>query len=223
LVGIEFGSGFQELVIPPTVVDHASYLKWVHSDNYPEKAQTAWLAGILWVETEMEDVFAHGLVKTEVAAVLSRLVREADAGYLSANGVLVSNLAVDLSNEPDATFVSYDAIRSGRVELVPGKRGGIMELRGSPDMVLEVVNRSSVLKDTERLRNLYYRAGILEYWLVDARGTELKFDIFHLGPKGYVATRKRGGFLRSAVFNRGFRLDRGTDRLGHPQLTLVVG
>jgi hypothetical protein len=57
---------------------------------------------------------------------------------------------------------------------------------------------------------------------VDARGDELKFDIFHRGPKGYVATRKRGGFLRSAVFGRSFRIEKGTDRRGKIRVKLVV-
>src|SRR5256885_8764701 len=46
---------------------------------------------------------------------------------------------------------------------------GYLELEGTPDMVLEVVSESSVQKDTKRLRQLYWQAGIREYWLVDAR------------------------------------------------------
>ena len=34
-------------------------------------------------------------------------------------------------------------------------------------MTLEVVSSSSVRKDTVDLRDRYYKAGILEYWLVD--------------------------------------------------------
>jgi Uma2 family endonuclease len=37
-------------------------------------------------------------------------------------------------------------------------------------MVLEVVSASSVEPDTQTLRELYWAAGIKEYWLVDARG-----------------------------------------------------
>jgi len=52
-----------------------------------------------------------------------------------------------------------------------------LELEGTPDMVLEVVSASSVVKDTETLLQLYWQAGIPEYWLVDARGEALEFTV----------------------------------------------
>jgi Uma2 family endonuclease len=64
------------------------------------------------------------------------------------------------------------------------------ELEGSPEMVLEVVSETSVHKDTEELRELYWHAGTLEYWLVDARTDATHFDILHYGRKGYTTTRK---------------------------------
>ncbi|MCI0358573.1 MAG: Uma2 family endonuclease [Planctomycetaceae bacterium] len=42
-------------------------------------------------------------------------------------------------------------------------------------MTLEVVSDTSVVKDTQELRSLYWLAGIQEYWLVDARAA-LSFD-----------------------------------------------
>ena len=90
------------------------------------------------------------------------------------------------------------------------------------DMALEVVSDSSVLKDTVTLRDLYAQAGIPEYWLVDVRGERVVFDIFRLTAKGYVATRKQGGWLKSAVFGKSFRLLQQTDNLGKPEYTLAV-
>ena len=40
--------------------------------------------------------------------------------------------------------------------------------------------------------------------------------------KGYVATRKQDGWLKSAVFEKSFRLVQSADELGHPQYTLEV-
>jgi Uma2 family endonuclease len=90
-------------------------------------------------------------------------------------------------------------------------------------MVLEVVGNSSVRKDTEELVEDYWRAGILEYWLVDARGDAPAFDIFRPGPGGYVRTRRQaGGWLKSHVFGRSFRFTRSTDPLGHPRYGVEV-
>ena len=89
-------------------------------------------------------------------------------------------------------------------------------------MVLEVVSRSSVKKDTEVLVDAYWEAGITEYWLVDARGDAIEFDILKRGPKGYIATRKQAGWLKSAVFGKSFKLTRANDSQGNPEFTLHV-
>src|SRR5437879_5526087 len=81
------------------------------------------------------------------------------------------------------------------------------EVEGAPDMVLEVVSRSSVQKDTVILPKAYWEAGVREYWLVDARKAPLRFDIFRHTAKGYASTRKQaGGGVKSALFGRVFRL-----------------
>jgi Uma2 family endonuclease len=127
----------------------------------------------------------------------------------------------DLSTEPDGTFVSYDTLRSERLRLLEGQAGGYVELVGTPDMVLEVVSTNSVRKDTKVLRRLYWEASIPEYWLVDARGPALSFNVLRRRPRGYTATRGQGGWLRSEVFGRSFHFSRQTDPLGHPQYTLA--
>jgi Uma2 family endonuclease len=105
---------------------------------------------------------------------------------------------------------------------VEGVKQRYLELEGSPDMVLEVVSRSSVHKDTVVLRQAYWEAGVREYWLVDARSAPPSFDILRRTSRGYAATPKRDGWLESAVFGKSFRLVQGTSKLGHPVYTLEV-
>src|SRR5205814_3191780 len=100
--------------------------------------------------------------------------------------------------------------------------GGYVELEGSPDMVLEVISRSSVHKDTVVLRQAYWESEIREYWLVDVRREPLKFDILRHTAKGYAATRKQDGWIKSAVFGKSFQLTQGKSALGHPEFTLAV-
>src|SRR5690349_956946 len=134
--------------------------------------------------------------------------------------MLLSNPAADLSTEPDGSFCFSHTVQSWRLRLIQGPQEGFMELEGIPDMVLEIISRSSVKKDTERLRDLYWRAGISEYWLVDARAAPPRFDIFRLTKDGDVAVEPQDGWIFSAIFGHVFQLTQQTDPLGHPQYKL---
>ena len=99
---------------------------------------------------------------------------------------------------------------------------GYLELDGTPDMVLEIVSASSAEKDKATLLDLYCRAGIPEYWLVDARDDRLEFDILRHAAAGYTTTRRHAGWLKSGVFGKSFRLSRHLDDLGNPEFSLSV-
>jgi Uma2 family endonuclease len=208
--------------IPGSVVDLESFRCWARSEEFPERGRFSYLAGELWVDLTMEQLYTHNQVKGEVAIAVGALVKAARIGRFFHDRTLLSNSAADLSTEPDGIYVSFDAFRSRRVRQVEGAREGYVELEGSPDMVLEVVSESSLHKDTVLNRELYWRAEIPEYWLVDARREPLRFDVLHRGRRGYVATRPKGGWLFSAVFGCSFRLTQQSDPLGNPEYTLAI-
>ena len=133
-----------------------------------------------------------------------------------------SRTTAQLACQPDGTFVSRQSLKSGRVRLVEGENEGHLELAGTPDMVLEIVSASSVEKDTVTLPGLYWRAGIPEYWLVDARAARLEFEIFRHESNGYAAVRKQAGWLKSRVFGRSFRLSSQADDEGNPEYSLAA-
>jgi Uma2 family endonuclease len=144
-------------------------------------------------------------------------------GRFYADGLFLRNDAADVAGKPDATFASNVALRAKRVRPTKGKKGGIVGLEGSPDIVLEVVSPSSVRKDTVVMKQAYWEAGVREYWLVDARREPLTFDIFRRAAKGYTAARKQDGWLKSAVFGKSFRLTQQADpALGDAVFTLEV-
>jgi Uma2 family endonuclease len=211
-----------EVRIPAEVSDLASFRRWVCSDQFPERGRFSYLAGELWVDLSMEQLFSHNRVKGEFAIVIGGLVKSSRTGIYFHDRALLSNPDVDLSTEPDGLVVLYETLRADRVRLVEGAEEGYVELEGTPDMVLEVVSSTSVPKDTVRLRDLYWRAGIPEYWFVDARGAQPRFEILHRGVRGYVATRRQAGWLRSGVFGQAFQLSQQPDPLGHPEYTLAV-
>lgn len=209
------------LHIPPGIGDLDSFRRWARSEESPDRVRLAYLAGTLWIDRTMEQLYTHNQVKAEIGAVLTVLVKASGQGRYIPDGMLLSSVAADLSTVPDGLFVSYASLREGRVRQVAGRLTGVVELEGTPDMVLEVVSESSVEKDMVRLPELYRRAGVPEFWRVDARG-ELHFEILRLTDSGYVAAPEPDGWWRSAVFNRSFRMVQEADPLGQPQFTLDV-
>jgi len=210
----------ESVYIPGWVTDLESFRRWVYSPEFPETGRISFL-GEVWVDMSKEQ-FTHNQAKGEIGGVLTHLAKQSRRGRYFPDGYLLTNVAVGLSTNPDGMFVSLKNLRSGRVRLVEGAEEGYVELQGTPDMALEVISQSSVAKDTEMLRDLYWRAGISEYWLVDVRGQGLEFTILRRGPRGYGAVRPQAGWLKSTVFGKSFRLTQQTDALGFPEYTLAV-
>lgn len=206
-----------EAFIPDWICDLASFRRWADSQEYPPHGRYAFLQGQLWVDLTMEQLFTHNQVKTKLTAALSQHVDAENNGYLFADGVRLSHAAADLSAETDAVFVSFAAIHQGKVKLVRGQLGGYVELEGSPELVVEIVSPSSVRKDTEVLRELYAKAGVAEYWLIDARTANPKMELLSLTPEGYRPAPTTDLGHTSSVLSRDVRLDQETDPLGNPR------
>ena len=210
------------LCVPTWVTDLASFREWADSEDFPEYGRICYLEGEVWIDMSKEQLYTHNKLKTRYYIVLGTLVDAEKLGDFFSDGVSVVHPDADLSAVPEAVFLSNETLASGRVRLIEGARRGLVEIEGSADMVLEVVSDSSVRKDTMRLRKLYWAAGVREYWLVDAREQPLSFEILRHTAKGFVSVRNQGGWLKSAVFGKSFRLTQQTDALGHPAFTLEV-
>jgi Uma2 family endonuclease len=208
------------LRVPPGLSDLEAFRSWARSMQWPEHTRLGYFGGTIWVEMVMERFFAHNQVKGEFGAVLLTLVKASGLGRYSPDGMVLTCPAADLYTVPDGLFVTYASLQSGRVRCVPGQHGDTVELEGAPEMVLEVVSDTSVEKDTIILPDLYCRAGVAEFWRVDARG-EPRFEIFRLTEAGYVPTQESDGWWRSDVFGHSFRLTHQADPLGQPQFTLA--
>ena len=205
-----------ELVIPPDLRDFDQFRAWASDEDFPERVRVTFDNGEVILDMSNEEINAHVALKTQIIIDLGSLLGRLKLGKFYGDGVLWVNEEGQVSNNPDAVFLSREAIETRRVRLVPRK--GVehlyRELEGTPDWVLEVVSDSSVHKDTVRLRDGYHRAGVPEYWLVDARGEEISFQILNHRKSGYVASPARDGWLRSKVFDRSFRLKRTMDEFG---------
>ncbi len=75
--------------------------------------------------------------------------------------------------QPDILFISHekaDIIQEG-------------EIRGAPDLIIEILSAATAPRDRTYKRTLYARYGVREYWLVDPETRTI--EVLTLGAKGY--------------------------------------
>jgi Uma2 family endonuclease len=197
--------------IPKNALSPAGFRRWAFSGEYPDYGKVQYIAGEIYVDMNAESINAHAKVKLEVTNCIGNLVKDDDLGIVYPDGTLVVYDPADLSNEPDASFCTWRTLKSRRVRetnLEGGDDGEKLALYGSVDWVLEILSPSSVRKDTVVLREKYFRAGVREYWLIDARRMEIDFQILIRGRTDFVAQPRRGGWSASTLFQRKFSLQR---------------
>lgn len=213
-----------QVVVPTSAYSLDGFREWVASDSFPERGGVTYYRQEVLLDMSPERFESHSKVKSEISRVLGNLVKECDLGTLCDDGLWITNDGADLSNEADSTFLSWDSLKSGKILLVQSTldSDGI-EMRGSPDWVLEVISKSSKRKDTVLLPKAYHAADVREYWLVDARGDEIEFTIFVWRVDKFETVEPDGdGWRKSEVFPRSFRLDRNRDPVGGWAYTLGV-
>jgi Uma2 family endonuclease len=212
-----------QFTLPTSALTLAGFREWLLSDACPEKGSFGFLDTEIYVDMSPERIGSHNAVKTKLTRALATLTDEANLGRYFSDCLPLSHQAANLSTTPDAMVCTWETLETGRARLVPSVAGDdSVEIEGTPDVVIEVVSPFSERKDLERLPELYHRAGIPEFWLIDARGERVDFRIQRRRANGYAAVPRRGGWQRSAVLGRKFRLDRRRDRLGLWQYTLSV-
>jgi len=215
-----------QIEIPLDLRSLADFRRWATSDEFPERGRIDYVAGRIEVDMSPEELFCHGTLKGEIHATLHQLVKQGDLGYLFVDRTRISSIPGDVSAEPDVVFVSHEALTSGRVRLVPkagGERDRYIEVEGGPDLIVEIVSDSSVKKDTGLLPEAYFKAGVGEYWLADARREPLVFRIHQRGQSGFEPVAADAeGFQQSTVLARRFRLQRRRDAHGMPAFDLLL-
>jgi Uma2 family endonuclease len=223
-VGLAPASNGMCLRIPPSATKLDGFRRWVKSRDFPDKVRVTFLNGEICLDMSKEEIQTHALVKAEIGRGVMNLNRGTRLGQFYPDGVLITNEDAGVSNNPDGAFVTWETFEKGLVRLVPheGRRGRFLEIEGIPDWILEIVSQSSVRKDTKDLRLAYHRARIPEYWLIDARGENISFQILQWRKSGYVSVGNRDGWQRSRVFERSFRLSRSVARMGLWEYTLEM-
>lgn len=204
--------------VPLDIATLGDFRRWALTSDFPERGRIDYLGGRIEVDMSPEDLFTHGTVKTELVVALGQRVKKSVAGSLFTDSARVSSVEAELSAEPDVVLVTDESLDAGKVRLIQ-KAGAAenryIELEGAPDLVVEIVSDNSVNKDNRRLPAAYFKAGVREFWLVDARGTEVFFRIHRRGDSAFEPVAPNAdGFQSSAVLGCDYRLDRSRNARG---------
>lgn len=202
-----YGENAESLRIPADAHTLEGFLRWLKSGEFPGSGRIDFLAGVIEADMSPEDLQTHGALKVEVGARLHALVRERRLGQVFIDRARVTARFAGLSAEPDVVVVLWDSLGSRRVRFIQDPTGP--EIEGAPDLIVEVISRHSEAKDRERLPKVCAKAGVPELWLMDARGRDVRFEIFALADGRYNAVEPDAeGWLRSVRLPFAFRLHR---------------
>jgi Uma2 family endonuclease len=191
------------------------FRRWTYMDKFPKTGSIAYINKEIFIDMSPERLQSHGSVKTAVSGTVIPLVFKKNKGKIFFDRTRVVNVEADVSNEPNGVMVLFETLKAIVARLVPTKdEDDYIEIEGTPDWILEIVSRSSVTKDKKKLRACYHRAGIGEYWLIDARGDDVDFQILVHGEDDYEPAKRTGNWQVSPVFGKKFRLRRIIDEVG---------
>jgi Uma2 family endonuclease len=117
----------------------------------------------------------------KLAVLLSTFVEKNDLGlvYIAPFDVVISDTDVV---QPGILFVSKERI--SRIE----ERG----VHGSPDLVVEILSRSTAERDRTVKAKLYARAGVRELWLLDPDAKTIE-----------ILVNTETGFYRDSILGTG--------------------
>jgi Uma2 family endonuclease len=131
-------------------------------------------------------------------AILTELVRQM-ANYLHGKPCKLRPAPYDVrlfyaEDESDDTVVQPDIS-----VICDEKKRGPEGCRGAPDLVVEVLSPSNIAEEMVRKFNLYMKAGVREYWIVEPKSQTVQSFVLENG--AYTGTvYDSGAVLPSAIF-----------------------
>ena len=115
----------------------------------------------------------HQSICTNLVTFLNQYVRKQDRGevFCPPTDVVLSQMDVV---QPDLLFVSHD-----RASIITNEN-----MRGAPDLVVEILSESTRRTDEIIKRKLYEKHGVAEYWIIDPEVDTVK--VYRLVDKAYT-------------------------------------
>ena len=137
----------------------------------------------------------HQLVISRLSRLLANFVNDRNLGVVFGSPLDV-RLTLNRVFQPDIVFVARE-----RLAIL-----GEQEVEGAPDLVVEVLSRSTGTYDLTKKRSAYEEAGVREYWIVDPDGESV--EVLELQEGTYsTATRVQDGGPVLSRLLAGFEVD----------------
>jgi Uma2 family endonuclease len=122
---------------------------------------------------------SHQDISLNLAIILRKFVREKSLGVILCAPCDVILSEVDIV-QPDILFISKE-----RLNIITEDN-----IRGAPDLVIEIISKSSEYRDRVIKRKLYSKYGVKEYWIVDPEKKEI--EVLELKESGLERVRSYG-------------------------------
>jgi Uma2 family endonuclease len=151
-------------------------------DQLPDQPRCELVLGRLVVTPS--PFMGHQVVSDVLERHLDRIARAAGGFRFHAPSDVV--LADHSVVQPDIVYLS-----ASRLEIVANR------IEGAPDLVVEILSRSTAGMDRGQKLKLYALAGVREYWLVSQEPRQVHFLVNRGGR--FVAAPASAGMYRSAV------------------------
>lgn len=94
-----------------------------------------------------------------------------------------------------------DVVEPDLIMVMPNSSAviGAQAIEGAPDLVVEVLTPGTAHRDLGRKRELYERAGVREYWIVDPESRSIEVLGMRNGAYVQIGLHKTGDILSSRV------------------------
>lgn len=165
-------------------MSYDEFLAWADEDTHAE-----WVDGEVMVF--LPPVIRHQRIVVFLTTLLELFSRLRDLGEVYVAPTEMRLPMVRSAREPDILFVSREH----------GDRVTERRIDGPADLVIEIVFDDSVTRDRREKLLEYQRAGVPEYWIVDARDGKQLLEPFTLTDRGvfHLIEPDRAGRVASVV------------------------
>jgi len=148
-------------------MDYEEFLEWSDEDVHAE-----------WKEGEVVIHKPPKLIHQSVVEFLNKLigfyVDLADSGKITIAPFEVKLSPTGSAREPDLFFVAKENLSCLTQD----------RLNGPPDLVIEIVSKSSVKYDRDEKFKDYQQSGVREYWIIDPSPGKQRADFYRLDHQG---------------------------------------
>jgi Uma2 family endonuclease len=148
-------------------MSYEEFLTWTNEDTHAE-----WSNGEVIVQ--MPATLVHQLMVGFLLRLLSPYTRLFELGKVIMAPFEVKLTPTGSSREPDLLFLAKENLSRLTED----------RLEGAPDLVIEVISKSSVKIDRDDKLKEYQAAGVREYWIIDPRVGKQRMDCYRLDDQG---------------------------------------